>query len=357
MYQAVKPLLFKLAPERAHHLTVQGLASVLATPGLGKIFRRQYAFKHAKLARRVFGLPFPNPVGLAAGFDKDGKYYHHISSLGFGFLELGTVTPLPQAGNPRPRLFRLPQDRALINRMGFNNEGVGALVQRMERYGRPGRTILGGNIGKNKITPNEEATNDYVLCFEALFRYVDYFVVNVSSPNTPNLRALQDREPLTRLLSTLQDLNEKLASGEQPEQLGRPGELEHRKPILLKIAPDLTDGQLDDILEIVKDTNIAGVIATNTTISRTSLRTTPTEVEAMGMGGLSGAPVRARSTEVIRYLYEKSGGTLDIIGVGGIDSPASALEKLQAGAKLIQVYSGMVYAGPGLVRDIKRAIV
>lgn len=348
-----------MAPEKAHDFTVKGLAATLATPGVGAAFRSTYQLEDPKLERTLFGLPFPNPVGLAAGFDKDGKYYKNMASLGFGFLELGTVTPLPQGGNPQPRLFRLPQDKALINRMGFNNEGVEALAERLLRDGRPGNVILGGNIGKNKVTPNEEAVNDYVKCFERLFPLVDYFVVNVSSPNTPNLRALQDKEPLTALLSTLQNLNVKLA---QPTtavvgMLGKPGELYGEKPILLKIAPDLTDGQLDDILAIVKDTGIAGIIATNTTIAREPLTTDKAAVEAIGNGGLSGAPVRSRSTEVIRYLWENSGKTLDIIGVGGIDSPESALEKLDAGAKLIQVYSGMVYAGPGLIRDIKRAVL
>ena len=359
MYQLLKPLLFQMAPERAHHLTVKGLSATLATPGVSAAFRATYRLDDPALERTVFGLPFPNPVGLAAGFDKDGKYYHPMASLGFGFLELGTVTPRPQAGNPQPRLFRLPQDRALINRMGFNNEGVEALAQRLLSKGRPGNTILGGNIGKNKTTPNEQAVDDYVWCFERLFTLVDYFVVNVSSPNTPNLRALQDKEPLTALLSTLQGLNVKLAkpTAAVMGHLGKPGELWGEKPILLKIAPDLTDGQLDDILSIVKDTGIAGIIATNTTIAREPLTTDAGQVSAIGNGGLSGAPVRERSTEVIRYLYENSGQTLDIIGVGGIDSPKSALEKLDAGAKLIQVYSGMVYAGPGLIRDIKRGIL
>ncbi|SEQ84858.1 quinone-dependent dihydroorotate dehydrogenase [Neolewinella agarilytica] len=359
MYQLLKPLLFQMAPERAHHLTVKGLSATLATPGVSSAFRATYRLEDPALERTVFGLPFPNPVGLAAGFDKDGKYYHPMASLGFGFLELGTVTPRPQAGNPQPRLFRLPQDRALINRMGFNNEGVEALAQRLLSKGRPGKTILGGNIGKNKTTPNEQAVGDYVWCFERLFTLVDYFVVNVSSPNTPNLRALQDKEPLTALLSTLQELNVKLArpTAAVMGQLGDPGELWGEKPILLKIAPDLTDGQLDDILSIVKDTGIAGIIATNTTIAREPLTTDAGKVSAIGNGGLSGAPVRERSTEVIRYLYENSGGTLDIIGVGGIDSPGAALEKLEAGAKLIQVYSGMVYAGPGLIRDIKQEIL
>jgi dihydroorotate dehydrogenase len=337
----LKPLLFRLPPERAHHLTVDLLHRALAVPGVGTLLRRQYATPDPRLRRRVFGLDFPNPVGLAAGFDKDGKYFRDMAALGFGFIEVGTVTPRPQAGNPRPRLFRLPQDQALINRMGFNNDGVDALVARL-RAGRPDNIVLGGNIGKNKDTPNERAAEDYLLCFDKLFDYVDYFVVNVSSPNTPNLRDLQDREPLTALLRALQTRN---------HDRSRP------KPILLKIAPDLTEGQLDDIIAIVGDTQIAGLNATNTTIARTGLSTPADRVAAIGAGGLSGAPVRARSTEVIRYLHERSGGKIDIIGVGGIDRPAAALEKLAAGARLVQVYSGMVYAGPGLVRDINRAIL
>ncbi|THH39770.1 quinone-dependent dihydroorotate dehydrogenase [Neolewinella litorea] len=360
MYNALKSLLFKLPPEEAHRLTVQGLAATLSTPGVSDLFRARYRYHDRSLKRRVFGLPFHNPVGLAAGFDKDGKYYKDMASLGFGFMELGTVTPLPQEGNPRPRLFRLPADRALINRMGFNNEGVDALASRLLRDGRPPKVILGGNIGKNKVTPNESATRDYVICFERLFPLVDYFVVNVSSPNTPNLRALQEREPLTALLTTLQELNEKLtrpAKTETNGKLGRPGELWQRKPILLKIAPDLTQGQLDDILEIVAASGIDGIIATNTTIAREPLATAAGEVAALGNGGLSGAPLRERSTEVIRYLSTQSGGELDIIGVGGIDDVASAQEKFAAGARLIQVYSGLVYAGPGLVRRIKKSLV
>lgn len=360
MYQLLKPLLFRLAPEKAHHLTVKGLHTTLQTPIVGNAFRHHYHFEHVGLQRELFGLRFPNPVGLAAGFDKDGKYYHDMAALGFGFLELGTVTPLPQAGNPQPRLFRLPNDRALINRMGFNNEGVVALTQRLARLGRPGKAIIGGNIGKNKVTPNASAVADYLSCFDQLFNLVDYFVVNVSSPNTPNLRALQDREPLTRLLSELQNRNAKLGSGTRPmvdaDELPL-GTLPYAKPILLKIAPDLTDGQLDDILQIVQDTQIAGIIATNTTIARAPLTTQPEVVAAIGNGGLSGAPVSERSTAVIKYLYDNSGGQLDIIGVGGIDSPAKAAEKLAAGAKLVQVYSGMVYAGPGLVRDINQSLI
>lgn len=342
MYQIlIKPFLFLFAPEKAHHLTVSIFSFLIAIPGVGAIFRSFYSVKDKRLEREVFGLKFPNPVGLAAGFDKDGKYYKTMGALGFGFIEIGTVTPKPQGGNPQPRLFRLPQDHALINRMGFNNEGVAALVGRLKGNSKQS-FIVGGNIGKNKVTPNEEAVNDYTYCFNALFDYVDYFVVNVSSPNTPNLRALQDREPLTKLLATLQGLNQQKSSP---------------KPILLKIAPDLTDTQLDDILEIVKDTKIDGVIATNTTISRADLKEKEATVKAIGAGGLSGQPVRDRSTEVIRYLYEKSGRTLKIIGVGGIDSPEAALEKLAAGAVLVQVYTGMIYAGPTLVKDINKAIL
>lgn len=337
----LKPLLFRLAPEQAHHLTVKLLEASLLFPGAAAIMRSQYRLKDDRLRRQCFGLDFPNPVGLAAGFDKDGRYFHAMSNLGFGFVEIGTVTPRPQGGNPQPRLFRLPKDGALINRMGFNNEGVDALVERLKK-GRPEGVVIGGNIGKNKDTPNEQATDDYLICFEKLFPYVDYFVVNVSSPNTPNLRDLQEKEPLTKLLSTLQQRNQQEAAP---------------KPILLKIAPDLTDGQLDDILEIAKTTQLAGIIATNTTISREGLETDTTAVNAIGNGGLSGAPLRERATEVIRYLAEHSRGTLPIIGVGGITNGQDALEKLAAGACLVQVYSGLVYAGPTLVKEICKAVL
>lgn len=338
----LKPFLFLFQPEKAHHLTLSLLRIVLAIPGISQLIKAGFRYESPKLEKNLFGLHFKNPVGLAAGFDKDGKYYQLMNTLGFGFIELGTVTPQPQKGNPQPRLFRLPQDEALINRMGFNNDGVEALVERLKKGGKPEGLIIGGNIGKNKWTPNEEAEQDYFICFEALFPYVDYFVVNVSSPNTPNLRDLQEKEPLSRLLNGLQKLN---------KQKDAP------KPIFLKIAPDLTDGQLDDILDIVKDTQITGVIATNTTISRANLATPDAQVEQIGAGGLSGKPVTNRSTEVIRYLYEKSGEKLTIIGVGGIASPEEAIEKLNAGAVLVQVYSGMVYEGPKLVKNIKKALV
>lgn len=295
-----------------------------------------YEPKGDHLSRELFGLTFKNPVGLAAGFDKDGKHYEAMSHLGFGFIEIGTVTPKPQIGNPQPRLFRLPKDEALINRMGFNNEGVEALVERLKK-GKPENIIIGGNIGKNKVTPNEQATQDYAYCFNALFPYVDYFVVNVSSPNTPGLRELQEKEPLTKLLGMLQVLNISTAAP---------------KPILLKIAPDLTNEQLDDIIEIVGQTNIAGIIAANTTIDRSRLQTPTSKIEKIGNGGLSGQPVKSRATEVIQYLSQKSDGELPIIAVGGIASAKDAKEKLDAGASLVQVYTGLVYEGPGLIKKI-----
>lgn len=330
----IKPLLFLFAPEKAHYLAVGALQMMLRIPGISLLLRKIYRAPSKK--RQVFGLTFDNPVGLAAGFDKDGKYFRQMAALGFGFIEIGTVTPRPQAGNPRPRLFRLPQDWALINRMGFNNEGVDALVARLQSHRPPG-LIIGGNIGKNKDTPNEQAVEDYVTCFEKLFDYVDYFVVNVSSPNTPGLRALQEKEPLTTLLHELQKRN-----NQRPQP----------KPLLLKIAPDLNDGQLDDIIAIAAETRLAGIIATNTTISREGLETPVAAVEAIGAGGLSGAPLRQRATEVIRYLHQKSGGQLTIIGVGGIFDARDAREKLDAGASLVQVYTGLIYQGPGMVRQI-----
>lgn len=317
------------------------LKLTLAIPIVGWLFRNYFKVEDKRLERQVFGLNFPNPVGLAAGFDKDGKHFEAMAALGFGFIEIGTVTPVAQAGNPQPRLFRLPADDALINRMGFNNEGVEALVQRLKKR-KNGTIVIGGNIGKNKITPNEEAAQDYAICFEALFPFVEYFVVNVSSPNTPNLRDLQEKAPLTALLSGLQVLNQK-----KPKP----------KPLLLKIAPDLTDGQLDDILEIAEATKLDGIIATNTTISRKYLNTKELELEKIGAGGLSGKPVKSRSTEIIRYLHEKSKGKLTIIGVGGIASAADAIEKIEAGAALIQVYSGLIYEGPSLVKCINQGIL
>ena len=342
MYKSLlKPILFRLQAEQAHHLTMKLFRLALSLPFGKSIMRKQFCLEDESLHREVFGLNFKNPVGPAAGFDKDGIYFKELENLGFGFIEIGTVTPKGQAGNPQPRLFRLPQDGALINRMGFNNEGLDTFVNRIKNRSDD-QVIIGGNIGKNKLTPNEEAYKDYEICFEALFPYVDYFVVNVSSPNTPNLRDLQEKEPLTKLLAGLQTLNQ--------AKMGP-------KPILLKIAPDLSDGQLDDIIDIVATTGIDGIIATNTTIDRSNLATGMSTVEEIGAGGLSGAPLRKRSTEVIRYIHTKSNGAFPIIGVGGISKPADALEKLEAGASLVQVYSGMVYYGPTLIRDINKALL
>jgi dihydroorotate dehydrogenase len=304
------------------------------------IFRRRFVLEDDRLRRNVFGLEFPNPVGLAAGFDKDATLFNELGYLGFGFVEIGTVTPKAQPGNDKPRLFRLPKDRALINRMGFNNNGVLAAAERLKV--RKTSIIIGGNIGKNKSTANEDAISDYVISMEALHPVVDYFVVNVSSPNTPNLRALQEKEPLKALLNELMLRN---------RTTGAP------RPLLLKIAPDLTKEQLDDIIEIVLETGIDGVIATNTTIARSPLATDEAKIEAIGAGGLSGLPVRQRSTEVIRYLHTKSNGAFPIVGVGGIANAQDAQEKLDAGASLVQVYTSFIYEGPTLASKINKGLL
>ena len=336
MYQKlIKPLLFRFDPEAVHYFTFSAIKLLSALPFASAIIRALYLVKDQRLEREVFGLKFPNPVGLAAGFDKNAVLFKELSNFGFGFIEIGTLTPKGQAGNPKKRLFRLQEDEAIINRMGFNNEGVDDAVKRLKKNKN---VLIGGNIGKNKITPNEEAVNDYIYCFNALFDYVDYFVVNVSSPNTPNLRALQDKEPLTHLLSTLKELNE---------------EKNAPKPILLKIAPDLSDDQLLDIIDIVTSVKIDGVIATNTTLNREGLQSKHKE-EA---GGLSGKPLTQRSTEVIRFLVEKSNNVFPIIGVGGIHTPDDAIEKLNAGAALVQLYTGFVYEGPAAVKNINKALL
>ena len=331
----IKPILFLFDPEWVHHAVFYLLKVIHRIPGMGSMIRGLYHIKDPRLERKLFGLTFPNPVGLAAGFDKDAKLYQELSNFGFGFIEIGTLTPQPQPGNPKKRLFRLPEDNGLINRMGFNNQGV---VEAIERLKKNNGVLIGGNIGKNKITPNDEAVSDYVQCFEALFPHVDYFVVNVSSPNTPNLRALQDKEPLQHLLQTLKDLNLKRNSP---------------KPILLKIAPDLIDDQLLDIIDIVTTVKIDGVIASNTTLSREGLISS----NKSEMGGLSGKPVAERSTEVIRFLHKKSNNAFPIIGVGGIHSSEDAINKLNAGASLIQLYTGFVYEGPGVIKKINKAIL
>lgn len=331
----VRPILFWFDPEKVHYFSFSFIKFICKIPFIPKLLKSVYEVQDSRLEREVFGLKFKNPVGLAAGFDKDAKCYEELSNFGFGFIEIGTLTPKPQDGNPKKRLFRLKQDSAIINRMGFNNGGVDAAVFRLKKNKG---VLIGGNIGKNKLTPNEEAVSDYLICFDALFNYVDYFVVNVSSPNTPNLRELQEKKPLTELLSKLQARN---------------AEHKIKKPILLKIAPDLTNEQLLDIIDIVNITKIAGVIATNTTISREGLQSdTKTE-----MGGLSGKPLTKRSTEVIRFLSEKSNNAFAIVGVGGIHSAEDALEKLEAGASLVQLYTGFIYEGPYLIKQINKKIL
>ncbi len=341
MYKAlIRPLLFLLSPERAHHFTFACLKLFCAIPGIKGLLNSHYMVEDPKLERELFGIKFRNPVGLAAGFDKDARLVDELGCFGFGFIEIGTVTPQAQPGNDPPRLFRLPADQALINRMGFNNEGVSEATRRLRK--RTSKIIVGGNVGKNKITPNEDAEEDYASCMEALYPYVDYFVINVSSPNTPGLRSLQEKGPLKKLMMRV-------------KSIARSKEVE--KPILLKIAPDLGDEQLDDVVEILKTTGTDGVIATNTTISRDGLRTPQAEVISVGAGGLSGLPLRERSTEVIRYLRAKLGNGFPIIGVGGIMTPAAAREKLDAGADLIQVYTGFIYEGPSFVKRINNHLL
>ncbi|MRI02003.1 quinone-dependent dihydroorotate dehydrogenase [Kriegella sp. EG-1] len=342
MYKTiVRPLFFLLDPERVHYITFN-LVKVLSSLGFGSIFKAIYTVTDERLEREVFGLKFKNPVGLAAGFDKNAVLYNELSNFGFGFIEIGTLTPKAQPGNPKQRLFRLKADQAIINRMGFNNDGV---MEAVEKLKKKHKVLIGGNIGKNKITPNDEATKDYLICFDALFDHVDYFVVNVSSPNTPGLRELQDKAPLTALLKELKTANAK--RGIKNNNDG--------KPILLKIAPDLTDNQLLDIIDIVNETKIDGVIATNTTISREDLQSDLIYTEEKG--GLSGKPLTKRSTEVIRFLSVKSNKAFPIIGVGGIHSAEEAIEKLEAGASLIQLWTGFVYEGPALVKKINKAIL
>ena len=340
MYKIIRYFLFLFDPEKINHFTFNLIKIGYKIPLISWFWTTRFCIRDKKLERKVFGLNFPNAVGLAAGFDKDAKLIDELSSFGFGFIEIGTLTPKPQEGNPKPRLFRLKEDSGIINRMGFNNNGVDDAINRLKK--RKSNIIIGGNIGKNKLTPNENANKDYIISFNSLFPYVDYFVVNVSSPNTPGLRDLQEKKPLTNLLNSLQKLN---------------NNKKQRKPILLKIAPDLTNEQLNDIIQIIKDTKIDGVIATNTTIDRSSLKTNKNKVKSIGNGGLSGVPVKERSTQVIRYLSEKSNSSFPIIGVGGIHSEADALEKIKAGASLVQIYTGFVYEGPSLVKRINKSML
>lgn len=338
MYKLIKPILFLFTPEKAHKLTTRLLHILLTLPFGKMLVRGMFNYEDSRLTKEVFGLTFKNPVGLAAGFDKNAELIDDFTHLGFGFIEIGTVTPKPQPGNPAPRLFRLPKDTALINRMGFNNEGVAAAVSRLRK--RKSSIIVGGNIGKNKVTPNEEALNDYLICFDQLYHHVDYFVVNVSSPNTPGLRALQEKEPLMKLLKALQDANEAKPAA---------------KPILLKIAPDLTDEQLDDIISITQSLSLDGLIVSNTTIDRSNLSTSKDKIETIGAGGLSGKPVFSKSNQVLSYI-RKHLPAVPIIAVGGIHSAQDAVEKIKAGANLVQVYTGLVYEGPGLIKRINKEL-
>ncbi|MBK8362355.1 MAG: quinone-dependent dihydroorotate dehydrogenase [Bacteroidetes bacterium] len=339
----IRPVLFRFAPETVHHFTFSFLRIAFKIPLVRSIVSSTYS-SDKSISRKLMGIDFPNPIGLAAGFDKDAKLYSELSALGFGFIEVGTITPKPQPGNDKPRLFRLPKDSAIINRMGFNNHGVEQMVINLKKNNS--RVIIGGNIGKNKNTPNENAVKDYIICFESLFNVVDYFVVNVSSPNTPGLRALQEKEPLLKILNALQILNNQLAIEYSKK----------RKPVLLKIAPDLTNEQLDEIVEVLHASGLDGVIATNTTISRENLNSDAQEIARIGAGGLSGKPLAKRSTEVIKYLAERSDKKFIIIGVGGIHSETDAIEKLNAGADLIQLYTGFIYEGPALIQRIKKRL-
>ena len=338
MYKGlIRPLLFLMNAEQAHHFTFKTLKVLFQIPGVKAITSLFFGSLKGR-EKQVMGLHFKNPVGLAAGFDKDAKLYNELSAFGFGFIEVGTLTPLPQDGNPKPRLFRIVEDEAVINRMGFNNGGLDAAALRLAK--KKTDIIIGGNIGKNKVTPNDVATSDYIKGVEALHDVVDYFVVNVSSPNTPNLRELQEKEPLKALLKEVKAKNEELGA----------------KPLMLKIAPDLTDGQLDDIVGIVNELKLSGVVATNTTISRAGLKASQEKVAAMGAGGLSGMILRERSTEVVRYLRNKLSADIAIVAVGGIFTGKDAKEKLDAGADLVQVWTGFLYEGPAMVRRMLRSL-
>ncbi|MCR5454549.1 MAG: quinone-dependent dihydroorotate dehydrogenase [Bacteroidales bacterium] len=335
----IRPIFFLFNPEKIHGFTM-GVLSVLQKVRIfNPLVRALYQCKDPKWERTVFGIKFPNPIGLAAGLDKDGEAIDMLGFLGFGFVEVGTVTPVAQPGNPKPRLFRLKRNKGLINRMGFNNNGVEALVKRLKQ--KYSKVVVGGNIGKNKITPNDQAVSDYIKDLQALHDYVDYIAVNISSPNTPNLRELQNKEPLKQLLSALKEEDKKFAKS---------------KPILLKIAPDLTEGQLDDIVAIVREVGIDGIIATNTTIARDGIDYTKEEIEAFGAGGMSGQPVKKRSTEVIRYLHQKTNGEIPIIGVGGISDADDVREKLEAGATLVELFTSFIYNGPACVKKILKKL-
>ncbi len=336
----IRPVLFLFPPELIHRLVSVILPVFFSIPGVSHLVSRHYTVRDPRLKRRVFGIDFPNPVGIAAGFDKEAKLFNHLACFGFGHIEIGTVTPLPQKGNPKPRLFRLTLDHALINRMGFNNHGIDEFVRRLRKT--RARVIIGGNIGKNTLTPNEEASDDYCKCFRELYEYVDYFVINVSCPNIKGMEKLAEKNELIKIISSVQGINR---SKKRP------------KPILIKVSPDLDNRQLDEIIEIVRETGLDGIVATNTTTTRKKLRTGSRKVADLGQGGLSGRPLRERSTEVIAYLHKRSNGSIPIIGTGGISDANDAIEKIQAGASLVQVYTGFIYSGPGIARKINKGLL
>ncbi len=348
MYKHIRRILFNFPPEWVHYFSMNSL-KLLSAIGLRKLLAVSFEPRATSLLKEAYGIKFKNPVGLGAGFDKNAKYLRELEALGFGFVEIGTVTPLPQSGNDKPRLFRLPKDSALINRMGFNNDGVQKIAQRLKRWqssysplssDRP-RLVVGGNIGKNKITPNEDAWKDYEICFKELHPYVDYFVVNVSSPNTPGLRELQEKESLRKILMHLQMINNGKAQS---------------KPILLKIAPDLTPEQIDDVIDLSLEIKLDGLVATNTTIRRDHLQTPGDQVQTIGAGGLSGKPLKERSTEIVKYICEKTEGQIPVIASGGIFTDADAIEKLNVGASLVQVWTGFIYEGPAIVKKICKSL-
>jgi dihydroorotate dehydrogenase len=349
MYKLLRSVLFCFDPEWVHYFSMNGLRFLCSIPGVKNLIASSFKPQGGK-PYEFLNLQFPNRVGLGAGFDKNAKYLNELEALGFGFVEIGTVTPLPQAGNDKPRLFRLPKDKALINRMGFNNDGVEVIVRRLKDWkleneqrtaGNQQRLIIGGNIGKNKITPNEDAWKDYEKCFLALHDHVDYFVVNVSSPNTPGLRELQEKDALHKILTNLQIQNSKFKI---------------QKPILLKIAPDLTQEQIDDVIGLALDIKLDGLVASNTTISREQLQTPDNKLQTIGAGGVSGLPVKERSTEIVRYIYQRTKGQIPVIASGGIFTGADAKEKIEAGASLVQVWTGFIYEGPSIVKNICKEI-
>jgi dihydroorotate dehydrogenase len=393
MYKIIRNFLFLFNPEWVHYFSMNSLRFLCSIPFVKKIISNQFSVKNTQLERNCWGVHFKNPVGLGAGFDKNAKYLNELEALGFGFVEIGTVTPNPQAGNEQPRLFRLPKDKALINRMGFNNDGVEVVAERLRQWsmvngqsamGNGGsvtgnrqlttkeaenlthhspftihssRLIIGGNIGKNKITLNEDAWRDYEICFKALHPYVDYFVVNVSSPNTPGLRELQEKESLRKILANLQEINrQQTPQNEKPGTNNEKRETITPKPILLKIAPDLTWEQIDDVIDLAVEIKLDGIVATNTTINRSRLKTENSQLEKMGAGGLSGLPVRERSTEIVRYIHQKTNGQIPVIASGGIFTAADADEKITAGASLVQVWTGFIYEGPAIIKKICKGL-